>query len=380
MGADTAQNQAEDTVLFEKQPCQQGALGLITLNKPGKFNALTLPMIRAIQQQLDDWAEDDEISVIVLCGNGEKAFCAGGDVRSVNEAIQDAKGRPGNDGERFFAEEYRMDYTLATHPKPVVCWGQGVVMGGGLGMMNASRYRLVTPDLKMAMPEISIGFFPDVGASRFLNRLPGSLGMFMGLTGATLNVADALRMSLADYAVPNNGFEEMMGYLRDQAWTHSPATNDRHLLEILQGFAAQYRLDLSESNLEHHEQFISRICRGRDVVAVVNAILNTEAESEWFQAAQNNLRNGCPVSAHLVFEQLHRGLQQNLRDIFMMELTVAVHCARHRDFPEGVRARLVDKDHAPRWTHKDVASVPAGWVKSHFTSPWPEGEHPLRDL
>ncbi|NIP72379.1 MAG: enoyl-CoA hydratase/isomerase family protein, partial [Gammaproteobacteria bacterium] len=261
MGADTAQNQAEDTVLFEKQPCQQGALGLITLNKPGKFNALTLPMIRAIQQQLDDWAEDDDVSVIVLCGNGEKAFCAGGDVRSVAEAIQDARGRPGNDGERFFAEEYRMDYTIATHPKPVVCWGQGVVMGGGLGMMNASRYRLVTPDLKMAMPEISIGFFPDVGASRFLNRLPGSIGMFMGLTGATLNVADALRVGLADYAVPNNGFEEMMGYLRDQAWTQSPATNDRHLLEILQGFAAQYRLDLSESNLENHEQFISRICR-----------------------------------------------------------------------------------------------------------------------
>lgn len=380
MGADTAQNQAEDTVLFEKQPCREGALGLITLNKPGKFNALTLPMIRAIQQQLDDWAKDDDVSVIVLCGNGEKAFCAGGDVRSVHKAIQDAEGHPDNDGERFFAEEYRMDYTIATHPKPVVCWGQGVVMGGGLGMMNAARYRLVTPDLKMAMPEISIGFFPDVGASRFLNRLPGSIGMFMGLTGATLNVADALRVGLADYAVPNNGFEEMMGYLRDQAWTHFPATNDRHLLGILQGGAAQYPLDLSESNLAHHEQFISRICRGRDVVAVVNAILNTEAATEWFRSAQDNLRNGCPVSAHLVFEQLHRGLQQNLRDIFMMELTVAVNCARHRDFPEGVRARLVDKDHAPRWTHKDVASVPAGWIKSHFTAPWPEGEHPLRDL
>lgn len=380
MGADTAQNQAEDPVLFEKQACQEGALGLITLNNARKFNALTLPMIEAIQQQLDAWAEDDDVRVIVLCGNGEKAFCAGGDVRSVHEAIQNAKGRPGNDGERFFAAEYRMDYTIATHPKPVVCWGQGVVMGGGLGMMNAARYRLVTPDLKMGMPEISIGFFPDVGASRFLNRLPGSIGMFMGLTGATLNVADSLRVSLADYAVPNDGFDQLMEQLRDQNWTRSPETNDRHLLETLQSFAAGYQLDLSESNLERHEQFISRICRGRDVVAVVNAILNTEAESEWFQAAQNNLRNGCPVSAHIVFEQLHRGLQQSLRDIFMMELIVAVHCARHRDFLEGVRARLIDKDHEPRWTHKDVASVPAGWIRSHFTSPWPEGEHPLQDL
>lgn len=380
MSAENTQDTLTDPVLFERRQCREGALGIITLNNTRKFNALTLPMIRAIREHLDAWAEDDEVHVILLCGNGEKAFCAGGDVRSVYEAIQDARGHPDNEGEQFFAEEYRMDYTIATHPKPVVCWGQGVVMGGGLGMMNASRYRLVTPDLKMAMPEISIGFFPDVGASRFLNRLPGSIGMFMGLTGATLNIADALRVGLADYAVPNEGFEEMVGQLVDQAWTNSPETNDRLLVNILQGFASQYLLDLSDSNLEHHEQFISQVCRGRDVVSVVDAILEARADTDWFRTAQENLRNGCPVSAHLVFQQLHRGLQQSLRDIFMMELTVAVHCTRHRDFLEGVRARLIDKDHEPRWIHKDVASVPAGWVKSHFIPPWPEGEHPLRDL
>lgn len=380
MGAETPQDNQSDAVLFETRPCRERAMGIITLNNPRKFNILTLPMVRAIQKQLEDWAEDDNIALIVLCGAGEKAFCAGGDVRTIHDVVKETKGRPENEGEQFFAAEYRMDYTLATHPKPIVCWGQGIVMGGGLGMMNASRYRLVTPDLKMGMPEVRIGFFPDVGASRFLNRLPGSIGMFMGLTGATLNIADALRVGLADFGVPNDAFPEMLDRLSEQDWAHSEATNDRYLQEILHDFAGQYPLDLSHSELEHHEQFISRVCRGSDVVAVVNEILEAEAETDWFREAQNNLRSGCPASAHLVFELLHRGLQQDLRDIFLMELTVAVNCTRHRDFLEGVRARLVDKDNQPRWIHKDVASVPKAWVKSHFTSPWPDGEHPLRDL
>jgi len=167
-------------------------------------------------------------------------------------------------------------------------------------MMNASRYRLVTPDLKMGMPEARIGFFPDVGASRFLNRLPGSIGMFMGLTGATLNIADALRVGLADFGVPNDAFPEMLDRLSEQDWAHSEATNDRYLQEILHDFSGQYPLDLSHSELEHHEQFISRVCRGSDVVAVVNEILEAEADTDWFRQAQDNLRSGCPVSAHLV--------------------------------------------------------------------------------
>ncbi len=369
-----------DDVLFETRPCQQRSLGLITLNVPKKFNALNLEMVQSIKAQLDAWAEDDDIAMVVICGNGEKAFCAGGDVRAVHDAVHDARGRTGNDGERFFEAEYRMDYAINTYPKPIVCWGHGLVMGGGMGIMSASRYRMVTPDLKLAMPEVKIGFFPDVGASRFLNRLPGSIGLFMGLTGATLNISDALRVGLADYAVPNDAFAEMLEWLQGEDWSYSVETNDRHLHETLHRYAAQYQLDLSESLLEHHEQFISRVCRGPNVAAVVNEILEAEADTEWFRTAQENLRDGCPVSAHLVFEQLHRGLQQTLRDIFQMELTVAVHCTRHRDFMEGVRAALIDKDKKPRWTHKDVESVPPGWVKSHFTPPWPAGQHPLRDL
>ena len=379
MDADMTQQEGEQ-VLFETRPCRARSMGIITLNNARRFNVLNLPMVRAIQSQLDAWAEDDRIALIVLCGAGERAFCAGGDVRSVYESLQKARGRPDNQAEAFFAAEYRMDYSLATHPKPIVCWGHGVVMGGGLGMMNASRYRLVTADLNMAMPEIRIGFFPDVGASRFLNRLPGSIGMFLGLTGSSLNLADALRVGLADFAVPTDAFEEMLGRLAEQNWQHSDATNDRYLQDILHAFASQYQLDLSQSNLEQNEQFISRVCRGQDITTVVNEILAAKPETDWFQQAQENLRTGCPVSAHLIFEQLHQGLQQSLRDIFMMELVIAVHCTRHRDFQEGVRARLVDKDNNPKWTHRDVASVPKGWVKAHLTPPWPEDDHPLSDL
>lgn len=253
-------------------------------------------------------------------------------------------------------------------------------MGGGMGLLQAARYRMVTPSLKLAMPEVAIGLFPDVGASHFLNRLPGSIGMFMGLTGAALNIADALRVGMADFAVPEDGLAQMLQALQRENWSGRVETNDGHLHNVLQQFAAQHRLDLSDSNLEHHEQFISRVCRGRDVAAVVNQILSAEGETEWFRMAQQNLAAGCPTSAHLVFEQLHRGLQLGLAEIFQLELNMAVHCLRHQDFREGIRARIIDKDQQPQWAHPDVASVPAGWVRSHFQSPWPAGEHPLADI
>lgn len=370
---------SQDTLITEKRPCASGALGLVTLNSPKTLNALSQTMIDGLLEQLEAWVEDDEVAMVVLTGSGERAFCAGGDVRYLYTSMKEARGRPTR-AERFFTQEYRLNYLLHTYPKPVVMWGQGAIMGGGMGLMQGARYRMVTPSLKLAMPEGSIGLFPDVGASRFLNRLPGSIGMFMGLTGATLNIADALRVGLADFAVPEDGLPEMLEWLQREKWNGRVETNDRNLHKVLHRFAAQYRLDLSESNLAHHEQFISRVCRGQDVVSLVNEILSAESDSQWLQRAQKNLANGCPVSAHLVFEQLHRALQLGLPEIFQMELNMAVHCLRHRDFMEGVRARIIDKDQQPRWTHKDVGSVPEGWVRSHFESPWPKGEHPLAHL
>lgn len=370
---------SQKTLITEKRPCAAGALGLVTLNSPKTLNALSQTMIDDLLEQLEAWVEDDEVAMVVLTGSGDRAFCAGGDVRYLYTSMKEARGRPTR-AERFFTQEYRLNYLLHTYPKPVVMWGQGAIMGGGMGLMQGARYRMVTPSLKLAMPEGAIGLFPDVGASRFLNRLPGSIGMFMGLTGATLNIADALRVGLADFAVPGDGLPEMLEWLQREEWNGRVETNDRHLHKVLHRFAAQYRLDLSESNLAQHEQFISRVCRGRDVVSLVNDILTAESDSQWFQRAQNNLANSCPVSAHLVFEQLHRALQLGLPEIFQMELNMAVNCLRHRDFMEGVRARIIDKDQQPRWTHKDVGSVPEGWVRSHFESPWSQGEHPLAHL
>jgi len=375
-----ADDPTQQTLLTETLPCATGRIGLITLNSPKTLNSLSLAMVDRMLAQLDAWEEDDTVVMVVLHGAGDRAFCAGGDVRALYHAIRNADGGPAAEAEQFFSREYRLNYRLSTYHKPVVCWAQGAVMGGGMGLLQSSRYRMVTPDLKLAMPEVRIGLFPDVGASRFLNRLPGSIGMFMGLTGAILNIADALRVGLADYAVAGGSFHEMLEWLQGEHWDGRVETNDRHLHEVLHRYAAQYRLDLSESNLEHHEQFISRVCRGNNVVEVVQEILDAKAGTDWFLSAQKNLAEGCPVSAHLVFEQLHRALQLGLPDIFKMELNMAVHCSRHRDFPEGVRAVLIDKDQQPQWTHNDVASVPKGWVDSHFKSPWPEDEHPLNDL
>ena len=179
------------TIHAETIACMEGSAGLITLDSPRSLNALSEDMIIAMQRHLDAWAEDPDICLVILQGAGERAFCAGGDIRQ----LYDVLGTDQSEAEatRYFNAEYRLDYTLHTYRKPLICWAHGVVMGGGLGLLAASRYRLLTPSAQLAMPEISIGLFPDVGAGYFLNRLPEGMGLFLGLTGARLNQIDSLR-------------------------------------------------------------------------------------------------------------------------------------------------------------------------------------------
>lgn len=173
-------------------------IGIATLNAPQTLNALSLPMIEVLDEQLTIWANDPDIVCVLLRGTGPKAFCAGGEVRSLAEACRHHPGEVPPLAAHFFAAEYRLDYRLHTYPKPLLCWGHGHVLGGGMGLLQGSSVRIVTPSSRLAMPEISIGLYPDVGASWFLARLPGKLGLFLGLTGAPINARDALDLGLAD--------------------------------------------------------------------------------------------------------------------------------------------------------------------------------------
>ena len=193
-------------------------IGIATLDAPKALNALNLPMIEVLGEQLHSWASDPGVVCVLLRGNGAKAFCAGGDVRALAQACLARPGSVPALAATFFAAEYHLDYRLHTYPKPLLCWGHGHVLGGGMGLLQGANVRIVTPSSRLAMPEISIGLYPDVGASWFLARLPGKLGLFLGLTGAPINARDALDLGLADRFFGEEQQEALLEELLQLNW------------------------------------------------------------------------------------------------------------------------------------------------------------------
>lgn len=352
-------------IQVEQLPCQEGAIGLITLNAPETLNALSGDMIDEIQQTLDGWAESPDVCLVMFRGAGDKAFCAGGDIRELYAAL--AESGDSAKAADYFVREYRLDYTIHQFPKPVITVAHGAVMGGGLGLLTASRYRLVMPDIMMAMPEITIGLFPDVGASWFLNRLPGRLGLFMGLTGARLNASDVMRVGLADMVLRADQARELLTRLQQERWTGEKAVDDNRLFRLVKQLEHPDYRALPESELAKHEQTISRLSAGDYLPDIVAQLLAADEHSQWWQAAMANLRGGCPVSAWLVWTQLKKGQQMSLKDIFRMELTMATRCTQRPDLREGIRASLIDRDQSPKWSFSSVAEVPEEVVEAHFS-------------
>jgi enoyl-CoA hydratase/carnithine racemase len=353
------------SIQVEELPCQEGAIGLITLNAPETLNALSGDMIDDLQQTLDGWAESPDICLVILRGAGDRAFCAGGDIRELYGAL--SEGGEVAKAADYFVREYRLDYSIHQFPKPVIAIAHGAVMGGGLGLLTASRYRLVMPDIVMAMPEITIGLFPDVGASWFLNRLPGRLGLFMGLTGARLNVSDVMRVGLADMALRPDQADDLIIRLQQERWTGESAVDDNRLFRLVKQLELPDYRALPESELARHEQSIARLSAGDYLPDIVEQLLAADESTDWWKAAMKNLRGGCPVSAWLVWTQLKKGQQMSLKDILRMELGMATRCTQRPDLREGIRARLIDRDQAPVWSFSSVAEVPEDVVESHFS-------------
>jgi len=218
-------------------------IGVAQLNAEKSLNALTLPMIRLLDPQLQRWAADPGIACVVLHGAGEKAFCAGGDVRSLYKAITDHQGPPPNpDNLAFFSEEYRLDYRIHTYAKPLLVWGSGIVMGGGLGLMAGASHRVVTETSRVAMPEITIGLFPDVGGSYFLSRIADRVGLFLALTGVSINAHDLLHVKLADHflrAADRDAVFERLAGCGD--WSADAEHNHRLLTRLLDGLGEAAR-------------------------------------------------------------------------------------------------------------------------------------------
>ncbi|HQQ73920.1 MAG TPA: enoyl-CoA hydratase/isomerase family protein [Pseudomonadales bacterium] len=340
----------------EQQTDKGFSIGWITLNLPQTLNALTLDMATAALEQLRVWAGREDIVCVVLQGEG-RAFCAGGDVRRMRQGILD------NDDycERFFEQEYRLDHTIHRYPKPLLAWGHGVVMGGGLGLLVGASHRVVTQSTRMAMPEINIGLYPDVGASWFLNQLPSGLGLFLGITGCEWNSADAIALKLADYLLDDSARQQLPSLLTTLPWGNTAVDNRAVLTQGLQ----QLPPATVTMQLMHFAQPIAQACQ-HSLQQTISALRALDIKEPWFIRALDNLAHGNPVTACLVAEQLRRGGNLSLEDALRMEWCVSIQCCHLPDFPEGVRAQLVDKDKLPRWQFADIASVPDAYVAGHF--------------
>lgn len=339
-------------------------MGLATLNAPLSLNSLTMDMICSLQKRLDQWFKDPEIALIFLQGAGEKAFCAGGDIRQLYQSIQ-ARAFEGAD--EFFFHEYRLDYSIHVSPKPFVVWGSGIVMGGGIGLMSGAGFRVVTETSKLAMPEINIGLFPDVGGTFFLSRMSHRLGLFLALTAARMNAADAIEVGLADFFVPQTEKENLIKKMIGMNWTGVKAQDEEQLTAILSSFSQRSRPSASE--FIQHKKVVETAMTGRSLPELMESFAQAAKENPWLQKAYAGCLKGSPTSAWVIFEQLKRGVSLSLKDVFEMEFVMASQFIRHTDLFEGIRALIVEKDNSPKWSPASFGDVSLELVEEHFRSP-----------
>jgi len=340
-----------------------GGVGRILLNRPKALNALTLNMCQLLLPQLRAWKNDPAVKAIVVIGAGEKAFCAGGDVVRLYE---DGKARLPYPRE-FWSTEYRCNVLIKRFPKPYIALIDGIVMGGGVGLSVHGSYRVATDKTTFAMPETGIGLFPDVGGSYFLPRLPGSTGIFLGLTGKRLKGADCVALGLAQVFVPHDRLAAL-----EEALAQTTGTLE-DVARIAQSFAEPVKDAPIESERANIEKHFSH--------GAVEAILDSLAgdSGEWAQAQLNALKTKSPLSMKTTFKQIKLGGTLSFEDCMRMEWRMANRAALDNDFYEGVRALLVDKDNKPQWKPATLADVTEAQVDAYF-APLPGDELELTDI
>ncbi len=368
-------------VTFQELDCDNGKkIAVATLNSPRSLNALSGEMIDLLYPKLKQWQIQHDIAAVFLQGEGEKAFCAGGDIVHMYNEMKAHQGQYSPGIEEYFTKEYQLDYLIHTFSKPFVVWGNGIVMGGGLGMMVGGSHRVVTENSRIAMPEISIGLYPDVGGSYFLNKMPDNCGLFLGLTGASINASDAKYCHLADYFVANDNKESFIEQLTQLDWQDCEASNHNKLSTLLLGFEQDSTKLLPESKLNEHKELISQVTNFDNLKSIVDGILAAECEDKWFKRSQKSLKHGSALSASLAYQQLQLGKSLSLADCFRMELNLSVKSGQFGEFVEGVRALLIDKDNSPKWHFDSIDIVDKKTIDWFFESRWSLEQHPLADL
>lgn len=344
-----------DDILFGRRD----GVATVLLNRPQALNAFTLGMYRRLDPMLRAWADDPAVHAVLIEGAGDRAFCAGGDVRAVYEA---GKGIAGDRDftSVFFAEEYRIIRFIHRFPKPYIAVLDGITMGGGAGVSVNGAYRVATERTMFAMPETGIGLFPDVGATRFLNRCPGHIGRYLGLTGARLGAADAIYCGVATHYVPRERVPELTASLAGIAW--EPGRENTQVEAVLENFAA----DPGLPPLKTRQAAIDRCFAGDTVETILDALQAEREEPEWAAQTAASLSAKSPTSLRITLRQLIVGHGFELDAALRLEYRMTQHVMAAHDFYEGVRAALVDKDQKPRWQPASLAELDDAAAEAYF--------------
>jgi len=340
------QDVQESEIICERQ----GSAGVVILNRPKALNALTLTMVRGLRAALDAWEHDPAVTRVIVTGAGDRAFCAGGDIRSLYEQ---GKGGRLEDALTFWREEYQLNVRIKEYTKPYVALVEGIVMGGGVGVSLHGSHMVAFDKFTFAMPEVGIGFFPDVGATYALPRLPGELGAFVAVTGDRINQGEAHALGLATHAAPSSAFSA----IRDRLIAGEPVD------AVLAPYAAKPATSLLLSS----QAMIDEAFSAPDVAGIL-ARLDAAAAggSELAGKTAATMRTKSPTSMALSLEQMRRGRGVDFREAMRIEYRIVSRIALGHDFYEGVRAVIVDKDQSPKWKPAALADVSAADIDAYF--------------
>jgi enoyl-CoA hydratase len=347
---------------------RKGGLATLTINRPQALNALTLDNYRRFDPALRDWEADPSVHAVIVRGAGDRAFCAGGDVRAVYEAGRGISGDP-DLAAVFFREEYELVRHIHHFPKPYIAIIDGITMGGGAGISINGAYRIATERTLFAMPETGIGLFPDVGATRFLNRCPGHLGHYLGLTGTRLNAANALYCGFATHFITSASVDPLVADLArlETGGAMIDAVLDRHAI------------DPGAAPLESLQPAIDRCFAGGTVEAILDALAAEAAgggaQAEWAAETRAGLLTKSPSSLKLTLRQLTMGRDCDLDAALVLEYRLTQHVMAAHDFYEGVRAMLIDRDRKPQWRPATLAEVTDSMIDAYFA---PIGDRELQ--
>jgi enoyl-CoA hydratase len=334
---------------------REGVAGVIRLNRPKALNALTLEMGRGIVAALDAFETDPKIALVLLEGAGERGLCAGGDIRGLYESA-----RAGGDlGKVFWREEYILNARIASFPKPYVAFMDGIVMGGGVGLSAHGSHRIVTEKSKVGMPEVSVGFFPDVGGTWLLSRAPGELGTYYGLTGTAMTGADAVYAHLADVLIDSGRWPDLR-----QALTQAPAVADANAVRaIIDGFASPDVV----APVAAQQRLVDALFGHDTIEEIVTALAHHT--SEFAQAALQSILGNSPTGLKLTLKLLRMARNaSSLEQCLAREYAAALEIFVNHDFPEGIRAAVIDKDRNPQWQPARIEDVTPDIIARYFVS------------